>query len=144
MQDRERDIVFTWDKALSFEGNSGPYIQYAYVRAHKIVEAWQDVSIDPKDILQVTLSAYDKRLIQVLAQFEETVATVAKTYKPHHLALYAYELAVSFNAFYVHTPKILEEMNQELKNFRLILVEKTAKTLEKAFDLLGIKMPSEM
>lgn len=144
MQDRERDIVFTWDKALSFEGNSGPYIQYAYVRAHKIVEAWQDVSIDPKDILQVTLSAYDKRLIQVLAQFEETVATVAKTYKPHHLALYAYELAVSFNAFYVHTPKILEEMNQELKSFRLILVEKTAKTLEKAFDLLGIKMPSEM
>lgn len=68
----------------------------------------------------------------------------AETYKPHHLALYAYELAVTFNSFYVHTPKILEEKDENLKNLRLSLVAKTAETLEKAFDLLGIKMPSEM
>jgi arginyl-tRNA synthetase len=69
---------------------------------------------------------------------------VAKTYKPHHLALYAYSLAVEFNSFYVHTPKILEEKDENLRSFRLALVAQTAKTLEKAFDLLAIKMPSEM
>jgi arginyl-tRNA synthetase len=72
------------------------------------------------------------------------VDTVAKTYKPHHLALYAYDLAVGFNSFYVHTPKILEESNENLKEFRLALVTKTARTLKKALDLLAIKMPSEM
>jgi arginyl-tRNA synthetase len=69
---------------------------------------------------------------------------VAKTYKPHHLALYAYDLAVGFNSFYVHTPKILEESDENLKQLRLALVSQTAATLEKAFDLLAIKMPSEM
>jgi arginyl-tRNA synthetase len=69
---------------------------------------------------------------------------VAKTYKPHHLALYAYDLAVGFNSFYVHTPKILEEKDEDLRDFRLSLVAKTASSLEKAFELLAIKMPSEM
>jgi arginyl-tRNA synthetase len=72
------------------------------------------------------------------------VDTVAKTYKPHHLALCAYDLAVGFNSFYVHTPKILEETDEDLKQFRLALVSRTAVTLEKAFDLLAIRMPSEM
>lgn len=72
------------------------------------------------------------------------IDTVAKTYKPHHLALYAYDVAVEFNSFYVHTPKILEEKNAELKAFRLALVAKTAETLKKSFELLAIEMPSEM
>jgi arginyl-tRNA synthetase len=72
------------------------------------------------------------------------VDTVAKTYKPHHLALYAYDLAVGFNSFYVHTPKILEESDENMKEFRLALVSQTVATLKKAFDLLAIKMPSEM
>jgi arginyl-tRNA synthetase len=139
-QDRERDVVFGWDKALSFEGNSGPYIQYAYVRAKKIA---QNTLISFSETIE-NLSPYDKSLIQTLAKFESVVDTVAKTYKPHHLALYAYDLAVGFNSFYVHTPKILEESDENMKSFRLMLVSETAKRLEKAFDLLGIKMPSEM
>ncbi len=141
MQDRERNIIFDWDKTLNFEWNSGPYIQYAYVRAKKIVS--EQVS-DTKKITLIDLSSYDKSLIQVLWWFESAVDTVAKTYKPHHLALYAYSLAVEFNSFYVHTPKILEEKDENLRSFRLALVAQTAKTLEKAFDLLAIKMPSEM
>ena len=90
------------------------------------------------------MTEHDKSLIQTLARFEEAVDTVAKTYKPHHLALYAYDLAVEFNSFYVHTPKILEETVEQLKSFRLGLVRKTADTLQKAFELLAIEMPSEM
>ena len=141
-QDREKDVVFDWDKALNFEGHSWPYIQYAYVRARKISDT--EMENHDRDDEDLTLSVYDKALIQVLSRFEEALDMTARTYKPHHLALYAYDLAWEFNSFYVHTPKILEEENKNLKQFRLALVEKTAKTLEKSLDLLGIQMPSEM
>jgi arginyl-tRNA synthetase len=166
MQDRERNITFDWDKALSFEGNSGPYIQYAFVRASKILsesgfrhpelaivstplvgedpESQKPEFFVPQNDGSIKLSQSDKSLIQILSRFEWVVDTVAKTYKPHHLALYAYDLAVGFNSFYVHTPKILEESDENLKEFRLALVSRTAATLEKVFDLLAIRMPSEM
>jgi arginyl-tRNA synthetase len=145
-QDREKDVTFDWDKALNFEGNSGPYIQYACVRAKKIILG-MDVSftnVTESSNYELRITNYDKSLIQMLAKFDEVIVTVAKTYKPHHLALYAYDLAVAFNGFYVHTPKILEEKDEALRNLRLSLVKKSSETLEKAFDLLGIKMPSEM
>ncbi len=141
-QDREKDVVFDWDKALNFEWHSWPYIQYAFVRARKISTAgWTDITRNDEGLI---LTSYDKTLVQVLSHFEEALDVTAHTYKPHHLALYAYDLAWEFNSFYVHTPKILEEVDQNLKAFRLALVEKTAKTLEKSLDLLGIQMPSEM
>ncbi|MBP6981537.1 arginine--tRNA ligase [Candidatus Gracilibacteria bacterium] len=143
-QDREKDVTFDWDKALSFEGHSGPYIQYAYVRAKKISEAGG--SSDPQKSQRVDggISASDKLLIQTLAGFDEAVMNTAKTYKPHHIALYAYELAGNFNSFYVHTPKILDEENESIRAFRLTMIQKTKQTLEKSFELLGIHMPSEM
>lgn len=94
--------------------------------------------------MKFELSSYDKSLIQILARFDEVVDTVANTYKPHHLALYAYDVAGVFNSFYVHTPKILEETDAALRQFRLALVSATVKTLSTSFDLLGIQMPSEM
>ena len=135
-------MTFDWEKALNFEGNSGPYIQYAYVRAMKISSQAQDTKAIKSENLD--LSTHDKSLIQVLAEMESIVEQTAKTYKPHHLALYTYKLAGAFNSFYVHTPKILEEENEELKNLRLTLVGKLAEQLFLGFDLLGIKMPSEM
>ena len=75
---------------------------------------------------------------------DEAIDLTAKTYKPHHLALYAYDLAVGFNSFYVHTPKILEESDKNLKQFRLAIVSHAWQQLETIFHLLGINMPSEM
>lgn len=143
-QDRERDVVFTWDKALNFEGNSGPYIQYAFVRAKKISENFSEKNISDFENTELGLSTFDKSLIAKNAEFEKKILDSLAKYKPHIIANYAYELAVNFNSFYVHTPKILEENDENLKNFRLALVQKTAKTLETAFELLAIKMPSEM
>lgn len=139
-QDRERDVVFSWDKALNFEGNSGPYIQYAYVRANKIVQMAEILDFSCSENLQ----PYDKKLIAKLSEFEGKILDVVARSKPHILAHYAYELAGDFNAFYVQTPKILEETDENLKNFRLHLVKKTASTLRDAFEILGIKMPTEM
>ena len=88
------------------------------------------------ETLTINLSSSDKLLIQTLAGFDEAVMNTAKTYKPHHIALYAYELAGNFNSFYVHTPKILEEEDKSLRNFRLKLIQKTKETLQKSFELL--------
>ena len=147
-QDREKDVTFDWDKALSFEGNSWPYIQYAYVRGNKLIQdaKWKMKNFDTDTFESwiLNLSSFDKSLIQILARFDEVVDTVANTYKPHHLALYAYDVAGVFNSFYVHTPKILEETDAALRQIRLALVSATVKTLSTSFDLLGIQMPSEM
>ena len=158
-QDREKDVTFDWDKALNFEGNSWPYIQYAYVRARKISnsdgirhpeqsegsrnhEAW--ILHFTQNDNKSRLSNNDKSLIQILTRMDEAIDLTAKTYKPHHLALYAYDLAVGFNSFYVHTPKILEESDKNLKQFRLAIVSHASQQLETIFHLLGINMPSEM
>lgn len=140
-QDREKDVVFDWDKALSFEGNSGPYIQYAYVRAKKILP---EGFVRSEIASTASLSPYDKSLIQTLRRMESIIQETAEKYKPHILALYCYDLAVAFNSFYVHTPKILEESNEELKQFRLTLCEQFVNQIRTGFELLGMKMPSEM
>jgi len=105
----------------------------------QLIDAKQDFST-----MDAAISPHDKCLIQKLTEFEAKVEETAKKYKPHILALYAYDLAVVFNSFYVHTPKILEEKNPSLKSFRLALVQNTANTLKTAFSLLAIEMPSEM
>jgi arginyl-tRNA synthetase len=142
MQDRERNITFDWDKALSFEGNSGPYIQYACVRAAKIVGTIAKKEYDYSQI--ENLSPYDTALIRTLAEMENKIQITADTYKPHTLALYCYDLAVCFNSFYVHTPKILDGETTMLKILRIELCRLTAEKLTLGFDLLAIRMPSEM
>ena len=141
-QDREKDITFDWDKALSFEGNSGPYIQYSYVRAKNIIDKAGVIGIFKPE--KLILSEYDRACLRRLSFFDKAVLDSATKYKPHIIATYCYELASEFNAFYVHTPKILEEQDENLKNFRLALIEKVSETLKKGFELLAIEMPGKM
>lgn len=155
-QDREKDVVFDWDKALNFEWNSWPYIQYAYVRASKVIKEFNNTILDPSTssgwqignsgwrFTWIELSQFDKSIIKKLSQFEEKILESANKYKPHIIAQYYYELAWEFNSFYVNTPKILEEQNMELKNLRLTLIEKTKEVLHKWFELLAMEMPDEM
>jgi len=135
-------VVFDWDKALSFEGNSGPYIQYSYVRAKNIVEKVGDKV--PVPLVPVPLSQYDRVCLRRLSFFDKAVIDSSTKYKPHILATYCYELATEFNAFYVHTSKILEEQDADIRNFRLNLIQKVSETLQKGFELLAIKMPEKM
>jgi arginyl-tRNA synthetase len=152
MQDRERDIIFDWDKALNFEWHSWPYIQYSYVRAKNILDkAKQELQHTPSfEMLQKIpqenslLSEYDRELLQTLLRMKEVIELTLKQAKPHHLANYSYELATNFSSFYVHTPKLLEEKNQTLLQIRLALVMLTWQTLGHVFALLAIRMPSKM
>lgn len=145
-QDREKDITFDWDKALAFDGNSGPYIQYTFVRAKNIITKALESSIQTQIDQRAAdnLTSYDIDLMKTLFRFDEAVLDAATKYKPHILAQYCFSLANTFNSFYAHTPKILEEASESLRSTRLALVEKTSQTLEKWFELLAIKMPSKM
>ena len=143
-QDREKDVVFDWDKALNFEWNSGPYIQYAHVRAKKILPDDFKETKEQIDFTESELSTYDKSLIQSLIRMDDIIQETANKYKPHILAGYSYELAVNFNSFYVHTPKILEEKNESLRLLRLSLCSQFVQQIKLCFELLGISMPTEM
>ena len=147
MQDAERDVVFDWDKALNLEGHSGPYIQYAYVRATKILERAQfteSVTFNWSEFKNISIDGHNRSLLLELIRFEDAVVSVYMSNKPHHLANYLYALAVKFSSFYVNTPNLIEETDITMKNFRLELVATVANRLKSGFELLGIEMPGSM
>ncbi|MGR6981576.1 arginine--tRNA ligase [Testudinibacter sp. P27/CKL/0425] len=141
-KNRTTDYVFDWDNMLSFEGNTAPYMQYAYTRISSI---FSRSGIDAS-ALQGNVSLQDDKersLAIKLLQFEEAVQTVAKEGTPHVLCAYLYELAGAFSSFYEHCP-ILNADDEALKNSRLQLAALTQKTLQQGLDLLGIKTVAKM
>ncbi|HDR1345773.1 TPA: arginine--tRNA ligase, partial [Pasteurella multocida] len=142
-KNRTTDYVFDWDNMLSFEGNTAPYMQYAYTRIRSIFNRSelneQDLSESP-----VALSNEKERLLAIkLLQFEEAIQIVAKEGTPHVLCTYLYELAGVFSSFYEHCP-ILNNEDEQIKRSRLKLALLTEKTLKQGLDLLGIKTVDKM
>ncbi|OOR98923.1 arginine--tRNA ligase [Haemophilus paracuniculus] len=140
-KNRTTDYVFDWDNMLSFEGNTAPYMQYAYTR---ICSIFSRADIDPSRLTGEIVLAEDKErsLALKLLQFEEAVTAVAKDGMPHILCQYLYELAGVFSSFYEACPILNAE--QPTKNSRLKLAHLTAKTLKQGLDLLGIKTVEKM
>ncbi len=134
------DIVFTWDKALSFEGNTGPYLQYTHARINGIL---RKVEGEPRISYDIKIEAPDLLVLRKLNQFPEIIEIVAQSYTPNILCNYLFELSQSFNSFYEASP-IMKEDDQAQKNFRLALITATAQVLKNGLDLLGIQAPEEM
>ena len=142
-KNRTTDYVFDWDNMLSFEGNTAPYMQYAYTRIRSIFNRSQ---IDLSEVEQAQLSITDEKeraLAIKLLQFEEAVQVVGKEGTPHVLCAYLYELAGVFSSFYEHCP-ILNNDDQQVKLSRLKLALLTERTLKQGLDLLGIKTVEKM
>ena len=142
-KNRTTDYVFDWDNMLSFEGNTAPYMQYAYTRIRSIFNRSQ---IALSDVEQAQLSITDEKeraLAIKLLQFEEAVQVVGKEGTPHVLCAYLYELAGVFSSFYEHCP-ILNNDDQQVKLSRLKLALLTERTLKQGLDLLGIKTVEKM
>ncbi|HDZ6813361.1 TPA: arginine--tRNA ligase, partial [Mannheimia haemolytica] len=140
-KNRTTDYVFDWDNMLTFEGNTAPYMQYAYTRIRSI---FARANID-EDALSgsIQLNEPKERALAVkLLQFEEALNGVAKEGMPHILCQYLYELAGSFSSFYEACPILNAE--ETTKNSRLKLAALTAKTLKQGLDLLGIKTVEKM
>jgi arginyl-tRNA synthetase len=149
-QYRMTDYVFSWDRMLSLQGNTAPYLQNAYVRIRSIFRKAGAPAgqIDPpKDGFAVAnklilTEASEINLAKRLAQFAEVVPQVLNDFRPNILANYLFELANSFHAFYEACPVL---KSQELvRGSRLTLSELTARVLQRGLDLLGIKVPEKM
>lgn len=142
-KNRTTDYVFDWDNMLSFEGNTAPYMQYAYTRIRSI---FNRSDISESQLQQATLKFTDEKervLAVKLLQFEEAVQVVAKEGSPHILCTYLYELAGVFSSFYEHCP-ILNNEDENVKMSRLKLALLTEKTLKQGLTLLGIKTVEKM
>ena len=138
---RELDSVFDWDEYMNFEGNSGPYIQYAYVRAVKILRQ-ADIN-DFSDIrFEFTLER-EKQFVQKLLDYPSIIEEISRNYSFHKLCLYLYELTKIFSSYYTEAP-ILWEDNISLRTSRCALLQCFTEIIEDWFWILGIELPYEM
>ncbi|MCD6229656.1 MAG: arginine--tRNA ligase [Candidatus Diapherotrites archaeon] len=143
----DKKIIFKWDEVLSFEGESGPYLQYACVRASKILSKAKEKQIDTSNLSKfdasVLSSEVEKALVRKLWGFCEAVDKTALELKPNILTEYTTELASAFSSFY-NLKQVLNAEKQEERQARLALVLATKNTLEAALKLLGIEVPEKM
>lgn len=137
---RETDVIFDWDEFMSFEGNSGPYIQYAYVRAQKILS--KAGNMQSGEAVKYTLPE-EKELIKHILEFPWVIEEISQSYYPHSLCQYVYDLTKKFSALYNAVP-ILTEEDEILRDSRTFLLYGFSRILEECFEILGIPLPQEM
>ncbi len=142
-QNRTSVVTFEWDKMLSFEGNTAPYLQYVYARIRSILRKAEEMGIDYSSSGQIfTDNPSEKALALSLTSFPHFTVKAAEGYKPNLIADYLFDLAQIFNTFYNALP-ILKETDP-IRTSRLILAEKTAYTIRTGLSLLGIRVLERM
>ncbi|SBG91264.1 arginyl-tRNA synthetase [Klebsiella quasipneumoniae] len=142
-KNRTTDYVFDWDNMLAFEGNTAPYMQYAYTR---VLSVFRKAGIDENALTDAPVVIAEDREAQLAArllQFEETLSVVAREGTPHVMCAYLYDLAGLFSGFYEHCP-ILSAESEATRNSRLKMALLTAKTLKLGLDTLGIETVERM
>jgi arginyl-tRNA synthetase len=135
------DIVYDFEKSISFDGDSGPYLQYTAVRANSILEKSKEFKLETRtSSLETNLETTD--LEKLIYQFPEIVERSYETLQPHHIATYLTQLASSFNNFYGNT-KILDDENKYV-SYHLELIKAFYQTMKNGLWLLGIETPEKM
>jgi arginyl-tRNA synthetase len=141
-QNRLTNIVFDWDKMLSFEGNAAPYIQYTYARARSILRKTK--SIETLRLpAEYNLNQAEREILCLFSRFPSILLQSAREYYPHLLSNFLYELTQKFNTFYNSTP-VLNAPTDDQRHFRLLLVDKTSIVIKKIMRILGIEVPEKM
>ncbi len=138
--DRQRDYIFDWDRMLAFEGNTGPYLQYAHARIRSIFRRIEDGSAPGPISLT---EPQERALAMQLLALPGVIQSAIETYSPSKLCTYLFDLAQSFTAFYEACP-VLKAQDQALRSSRLSLCELTASTLRVGLSALGIDAPEQM
>lgn len=144
--DPKKTMLFNPKESIDFNGNTGPFIQYTHARIKSILRKADDQGISHKaaDVLaSIEPSAKETRLIKLLSTYPAKVAEAGAAYSPAVIANYAYDLAKEFNQYY-HDTRILQEEDQDVRRFRLVLIQTVAEVLVKAMDILGIQLPERM
>lgn len=138
--DPKTSYRFDWEEALRLEGDSGPYLQYAVVRAKAVVEKLAARKISDVSIGEIAWQSEETAVLRALYRFPEVIEDAAKQFAPNLLTTYLFELAKRFNSFYNKH----QIVGSEEEVSRLMLTMATAKVLEKGLDVLGIGVPSKM
>ncbi|OGJ59760.1 arginine--tRNA ligase [Candidatus Peribacteria bacterium RIFCSPHIGHO2_01_FULL_55_13] len=140
-QNRQSDLVFDWDRMLSFEGNSAPYLQYTHARARSVLRK-ADASDVALPAAVATLTEGERSLVGTLLRFPEVLEEALSGHLPHVLTHYLYQLCQAFNAFYNSEPILQAEKSQ--KSLRLALTSLTAAVLKCGAELLTLRVPDRM
>lgn len=138
--DTRKKMLFNPVESIDFNGNTGPFIQYAYARVQSLLER---ANFQGGLFVKVTPNKSEKELISRLAEFKEVVAKAAEMLSPAQLANYIYDLVKAYNSFYQNNP-ILNQEDEAVKNFRLHLSLLTSKTIKRGLELLGIEVVNRM
>ena len=142
MQHRLTDYVFSWEKMLSFQGNTAPYLQNAYVRIRSIFRKAAESGVSTEENTIVIQAPAERALALQLLQFGEVLTAVLDDQRPNLLCLYLFELANAFHSFYEACPILKSE--GDIRSSRLALAEVTARVLKTGLGLLGISVPERM
>jgi arginyl-tRNA synthetase len=141
--DRVKDYIFDWERMLSFDGNTAPYLQYAHAR---ICSIFRRAGVSRDQVRNVVPSLDDPRekaLAMRLLRFDAAVWEMVDTLSPHKLCTYVFDVATDFTAFYEHC-SVLKAETDDLRMSRLALCDATARVIEQALNLLGIDAPEQM
>lgn len=141
--DPKKTIKFNPEESIDFQGNTAPFIQYAYARIRSILRKAQDCDKVVSFSSNIVLHEKEKELLKNLYFFPETLQLAAQTYSPAIIATYTYNLVKDFNSLYQNLP-ILAEENPEIRNLRVCLSKKVSEVISYCFSLLGIDVPERM
>ena len=141
--DRIKDYVFDWDRMLSFDGNTAPYLQYAHARICSIFRRAGIDRGDVRSVIPTIVEEKERALALRILQFDSAVWDALDKYSPHRLCTYLYALATDFTGFYEHCP-VLKAETEEMQRSRLFLCDITARVMERGLYLLGIRAPEQM
>ncbi len=141
--DRVKDYIFDWERMLSFDGNTAPYLQYAHARICSIFRRAGVSRDDVRNVVPILDDPREKALTMRLLRFDAAVWEMVDTLSPHKLCTYVFDLATDFTAFYEHC-SVLKADTDQLRISRLALCDATARVMEQALNLLGIDSPEQM
>ncbi len=137
---REKDIIFDWKEMLSFEGETGPYVQYTYARGKSILRKVGDINQYDLSLLS---SPEEFELIKILSSFRDAIKEATDRYEPFVITRYSIDVAKAFNKFYNHC-NIMNTEDEKLKGARVKLVEATCHVLKNALYLIGLDVVEKM
>ena len=139
--DPKKRILFDPNESIDFNGNTGPFIQYAYARIQSLIR--KDKFSNTKTKLDIDINEKEKDILKQLIQFPIAIKSAADNYSPALIANYIFELVKTFNSYYQSTT-ILKIHDLEIKNFRLTLSNKVGEVIKNSMKLLGVEVPEKM
>ncbi|MBN2878046.1 MAG: arginine--tRNA ligase [Clostridia bacterium] len=139
---RIKDMVFSWESALSFEGEAAPYVQYTHARCSSVLTK-SDISLDGKTDFSTLDNEDAGKIITLLRDFPEIIKSAAERYEPSFITRFSIDLAKTFNKYYFEH-RIIDDDGEEKVRARLILAQCTKQVINTALYLIGVKAPDKM